>query len=426
MKYLKIQNNGVLDIRLVALMGGTTKANDRYKIGQFGTGLKYTLAFLFRNNLSFRIFTGEEEVTIYTEVENIRGEDFEIICINGQRTSITTRMGEDWEAWMIVRELWCNALDEGGATKEVTNTIGGAKDATTFFIQADSQIQKVLDSWHKYFIHDQHAIFDNHECALYPSGDKFCIYKQGVLIYEHKDAKSVFSYDYKSADINELREFKGSPSHVVVNCLAGANEAAVRYFLENITEKHYEGDSTMDYNWYRSFGPTWKKVIGNAKVIHQKVLDEIKARGSKPDEGSLLIVPERLYKFLTKQFEGVGALQVASKIGDFYEDYNEVVEGKIKQGLAILEACEYPMHPELEYVYGFFEDRTCLAKVDLHSKKVFISQAFMQKPLSAVVAMLIEENEHFNTGYEDHTREFQQHFIDLYTRELLKRNEVEV
>ena len=48
MKYLKIQNKGELDIRLVALMGGSTKTNDRYKIGKFGTGLKYTLAFLFR------------------------------------------------------------------------------------------------------------------------------------------------------------------------------------------------------------------------------------------------------------------------------------------------------------------------------------------------------------------------------------------
>jgi hypothetical protein len=28
MKYLKIKNNGVIDIRLVALMGGTTKSND--------------------------------------------------------------------------------------------------------------------------------------------------------------------------------------------------------------------------------------------------------------------------------------------------------------------------------------------------------------------------------------------------------------
>jgi hypothetical protein len=64
MKYLKIQNNGELDIRLVALMGGTTKANDLYKIGQFGTGLKYTLAYLFRNNIDFKILSGANKVDV--------------------------------------------------------------------------------------------------------------------------------------------------------------------------------------------------------------------------------------------------------------------------------------------------------------------------------------------------------------------------
>jgi hypothetical protein len=40
--------------------------------------------------------------------------------------------------------------------------------------------------------------------------------------------------------------------------------------------------------------------------------------------------------------------------------------------------------------------------------------------------MLIEENEHFNTGLTDESRAFQQHWINLYTKELLTRHEVEV
>src|SRR5688572_27627437 len=116
MKYLKIKNNGELDIRLVALMGGTTKSQDNYKIGQFGSGLKYTLAYLFRNNIDFKIFTGEKEIQITIERELISGETFEIICIDGNRTSITTKMGLDWKPWMIIRELYSNALDEGGAS----------------------------------------------------------------------------------------------------------------------------------------------------------------------------------------------------------------------------------------------------------------------------------------------------------------------
>lgn len=425
MKYLKIQNSGELDIRLVALMGGTTKANDKYKIGQFGTGLKYTLAFLFRNNLAFKIYCGEQEIDIYTETETIKGEIFEIICINGQRTSITTKMGEDWKPWMIVRELWCNALDEGGAVREEVTRTTGAPGTTTFYIQVDSQIQAVLDQWPKYFIHDQEPIFKDDQHAIYPAGDKLCIYKQGVLIYEASEHKSVFSYDVKYATINELREYRGSVSHAVVSCLAGANEATARYFLENVTDKHYEGD-TIDWNWYVSFGDAWRNVLGSAKLIHPKVLDEIKARGNTPDEAKLVVVPKGVYKALTKQFDGIGALHVASHLGEFYEDYNEKIENKIKQALTILESCGYEFHPELEFVYGWFEDKTVMARVSLKEKKVFICQALLQKPLFYVVSTLIEENEHFNTGMEDKTREFQQHFIDLYTRQLLATNAIEI
>ncbi len=135
MKYLKIKNNGELDIRLVALMGGTTKANDQYKIGQFGTGLKYTLAYLFRNNVEFKIFTGTKEVKLHLETETIKGEDFKIICIEGNRTSITTKMGNELQPWMIVRELYSNALDEGGAEYCLTDNSESEENTTCFYIE---------------------------------------------------------------------------------------------------------------------------------------------------------------------------------------------------------------------------------------------------------------------------------------------------
>lgn len=424
MKYLKIQNDGLLDIRLVALMGGTTKSKDKYKIGQFGTGLKYTLAYLFRNNLDFKIFVGEEEVKIHTEKETIRGEQFEIICINGKHTSITTKMGEDWEAWMIIRELWCNALDEGGSYKEVTEKTSGLEGKTVFYIQINQPIQAVLTNWSKYFIHGQEPIFKNNDYAIYPAGDHLCLYKQGVLIYENRDQKSVFSYDMFSADINELRELKNAPSMVMVWALAECNEKTAAYFLENVTEDHYEGK--MDFDWWKSFNDSWRKVIGSGKLIYEDVLKEVIARGGNPDMASLIIVPKKVYTFLTKQFAGIGALHVAASIGDFYETHDPKTEQLIKEGLAILEACEYPMHPDLEFVYGFFEDKTTLAKVEMNQKKIYISNTFIQKSIFSVVAMLIEENEHFNTGMSDRSREFQQHFIDLYTRELLHRNAIQI
>lgn len=426
MKYLKISNNGLLDIRLVALMGGTTKSNDEFKIGQFGTGLKYTLAFLFRNNLHFRIFVGGDEVVIHTEKEEIRDEVFEIICINGHRTSITTKMGEDWLSWMIVRELWCNALDEGGAEKIITSDVMQEENKTIFYIQIDKAIQQVLDDWSKYFIHGQHPMSNGRRYAIYPGGPTLRLYKNGVLIEEQENTKSMFSYDIKNASLNELREFKGSASYEIAHALFGANESVASYLLENIDDTYFEG-ADLSLDWYgKEWGDSWEKVIGKAKLIHPKALESIRQSGVNVDENKFIVVPENIFKSLTKQFERVSALQVKSKVGEFFPDHSEEAEKKIKQGLVILEACGYPMHSELTFKFGFFADKNVMARVSIAEKTVFISNTFIQASLHSICATLIEENEHFNTGLSDCTRDFQQHFINLYTRELLARHGVEI
>lgn len=425
MKYLKIQNNGELDIRLVALMGGTTKSKDEFKIGQWGSGLKYTLAYLLKNNLDFKIFIGEQEVRISTESESIRDEEFEIICIDGVRTSITTQMGGDaWEPWMIVRELWCNALDEGGELKQTTEDLSGTSGKTTFFIQITPDIREVIVNWDNYFIHGIEPLSETARFKIYSGGNALRLYKHGVLIHENKTVKSLFSYDILNADINELREFRGTVAQQITYALSGASDKVVRYFLENITEAYYEG--TMDYGWYQSFGKNWKTVLGDTKLIYPKAIENIMARGLEVDHAACIVVPEKVYKFLTKEFNGIGALRTSDKINEFYEIHDANLELKIKQGLAVLETCNYFMHPELKFIYGVFGDKTVLAQINTSDKVIMVSEAMLNKPIFTIIGMLIEENEHFNTGFPDHSRQFQQHFIDLFTKTLLEKNEVNI
>lgn len=429
MKYLKIQNNGELDIRLIALMGGTTKSNNEYKIGQFGTGLKYTLAFLFRNNLAFKIFTGETPANMTIQTETIKEEKFDIICINGNRTSITTKMGLEWKAWMIIRELWCNALDEGGQIKEEVfvedmNTIKGEAGKTTFYIQITEEIKTVLDNWNNFFVHDQEPLFSNDNVAIYSGGESLRIYKQGVLVKSLKGKKSLFSYDYKSATINELREFNGSVTYIVFECLRAMDVRLITHFLEHITEEHYEGSSEMDYSWYSAFGKQWREAIGSGKIIHKEAIQNIKSRGLSIDTSSMVTVPKKIYEALTKQFDGVGALRVSDKINEFYETYSSESDAKIKQGLVVLEEANYNFSPELKFIYGVFGDKNVWANVNMDTKEVFISENIADKSLFDVVTTLIEENEHYKSGHEDCSRQFQQHFINLYANQLLKNAEI--
>ncbi len=426
MKYIKIQNKGILDERLIPLMGGTTKRENQYKIGQFGTGLKYVLAFMFRNNLSIKMFVGEREVILSTIEEEIQGNIFKIICIDGVRTSITAQMGYDWNHWMIVREIWCNALDEGDAKREITENVNGEADKTTIYLEYNLEFAKVWQNWSNYFIQEFEPLFETKEYALYPGTDKLRIYKQGVLIHESNESlPSIFNYDIKNADINELRSYIGTKSYDIHKCLVNiADKKIIEYFLQSVTEKHYEGN--MDYDWGTKFNDAWKETIGNSKLIHQEAVETIKSKGLDIDLTRVLIVPKKVFKILTKTFEGIGALRTSNKVNEFYETYDQSLELLIKQGLVILEQCDYDFSPELKFIYGVFGDKTTWAQVNLDKKEVLISENIKDKSLFEIVTTLIEENEHFKTGMQDHTREFQQHWINLYTKTLINKHGIKL
>lgn len=424
MKYLKISNNGVLDMRLISLMGGTTKRGNEFKIGKFGTGLKYVLAYLFRNNIDCKIIIDGKDVLLTTKKETIQDTEFEIIYIDGERTSITTQMGMEWLPWMIIREVWCNAMDEGGHSKAITDDLTGEAGATCFFIQLTPEINEVLEAWDQYFIHDQTPMYDCKQFAIYAGGKDMLIYKNGVLIHREKDAHSLFHYDIKNADINELRQYTGYLHYDLYKCLSKADKKIAEYALQNMTEQSWEGKD-MDYTYaWSDFSDAWREAIGNARLIHQKAVDTIKARELDIDLEKVIVVPEKLFKVLTRNFDGIGALRVVDKVNEFYETIDEKLSSKLKQALTILESCDYFIAPELKFLFGVFGDKTVFARVSLDKKEVYISEQMRDKSMFEFCTMLVEENGHFATGFEDCSRSFQQYWINLFVKTMMEKHEV--
>lgn len=428
MKYLKIQNDGCLDVRLISLMGGTTKSGDEYKIGRFGTGLKYTLAYLVRNNIDFKIFIGQNQVKIETVRETIQGTDFDILYINGERSSITSTMGIDWVGWMIVREIWCNALDEGGSLKECTDAITGTDNTTTFYLQLTGEIQETVNNWGLYFLHESEPIQDNKNFAIYAPSEIMRIYKNGVLIHQNEKLKTVFSYDIKNATINELREYKGWATYDVVKTLAQLEKKAAEIFLNSCSEKHFE--SEMDYNVtyfdLNDWSEGWKEAIGQGQIICKKDFEALNAKGQHLDKDEFVFVPKGLFDKLAHQYPNVSAVRRVDKINSFHETFDSELELKIKAVFAILESCNYFVNPELKFIYGIFGDTNKLAQINMDEKTVMISMELKRKSMFDFVTAIIEENEHFISGHADETRGFQQHFINLYTKELLDKNEIKI
>ena len=327
---------------------------------------------------------------------------------------------------MIVRELYSNALDEGEAKYELTEIIEGTKGTTEFYLELTPPILEVYNSWDKFFIVGKEPFYEDDRVKIYPHTGALKIYKQGIFIKSLDKEDSLFCYDIKDASINELREYQGALEYDLSRIIAGLRDPKViQYYIENLKEGMFEYTIDYDY-WSVRLNDTWGNTLKGCKVIHQKAMEQIESRGIKVDKSANIVVPEKLYKALTRTFEGIGALRVSKAVNDFYEIYNERLHDKVKKAQKLLEDAGYFIEPELTYIYGVFGDKNVLAKVDLDKKKIYLSEKNLDKDLFSICTTLVEENEHYKTGLDDETRAFQQHFIDLYTNSIIEKSKCEV
>lgn len=112
------KNPGVLDRRFLTTFGVSAKETDS-PIGFFGTGLKYALAVLLRTGHAVSVYPGEGDrvIRIGTKQETLRGKEVQFVAIDGEPSPFTTDLGRQWDVWQAYRELYCNAMDEGGSVE---------------------------------------------------------------------------------------------------------------------------------------------------------------------------------------------------------------------------------------------------------------------------------------------------------------------
>lgn len=106
-----------LDLPAVAIMGVSVKSSEA--IGRFGTGLKYALAWLLRNDHAVVI----DGLKVSAREVQVRGKTFQQVYIEDEPCGFTTDLGPDWRGWMAYRELYANTLDEGGGFEPCGGTI---------------------------------------------------------------------------------------------------------------------------------------------------------------------------------------------------------------------------------------------------------------------------------------------------------------
>lgn len=207
MKYLVIKNEGLINELDITSLGLSTKRGDSSKIGQFGSGSKFALAYLVRENIDFKIFSGMEEIKIDTEMVLHRDQPVSFITVNGRKTDITTEFGGiDWKAWMALRELISNAMDEPNFKLTTQDDYSPEPNHTVIILPMAGEIQEIMVNYHHYFCFDRIASYENERGKVFirKENDNIAIYRKGIRCRD-SEKKSCLDVNFNNININESR-----------------------------------------------------------------------------------------------------------------------------------------------------------------------------------------------------------------------------
>jgi hypothetical protein len=181
MEYIKIANNGTLDVITACnLLGASVKGDRSSAIGMFGSGLKYAMAQAARMEIDLFIASGENIYKLTTTPVEFRGDHFKRLVLKEYFTGvehelpIATNFGEhDWtDPWFIYREVVCNAMDEGEHKVSVVTSLQRCRKETAFYL-AYEPFKDIHQDLNKYFSKKK----DN-----WVKGGTGIIYKKGVRV----------------------------------------------------------------------------------------------------------------------------------------------------------------------------------------------------------------------------------------------------
>lgn len=303
--YLKIANNGEMEKEALTLLGGSSKRNQSGKIGMFGSGNKYAIAYLLRQEMELRVFSGENEIVLTTKSKNFRGTDLEVICVDGAETSITTNSGPQWEFWHAIREIYSNALDEGLIELGKTPEIFPIKGETQFYLKWNNEVSDFYTNFGKYFASKRIPIVSNEHGKIYErSFDESYVYRKGIRCYVSRKGLSLYDYDFENLKINESREVYDKDnmySRIADVLYSTSNFKVIDSFYKNVSEtKHLE--YSVKHSWISTnpslLHPEWQKRMPKKYIclpIHALILTEYEIEECHP-------VSERFYFDMEKRF----------------------------------------------------------------------------------------------------------------------------
>lgn len=425
-QYLEIKSFGEIDVQAFTLIGASTKKGDSTKIGMYGSGNKYSIATLLNQGIDFKVFSGEDEIVFTTKDQMFRDQDFKVILVNGVETSLTTTMGgDDWKsAFAPIREIYSNALDEDSdATIKKTSEFSAEKGYTKFYIELTEDVDHFYKNIHLYFCNtNPKVLFSNTHGSMFSNTDdgNTRVFRKGILSHYDIKNKSLLHYNLDNIDINESRVIKyiwQIDYKLAILWKSCTNEELISTLLFRLNGSN-NGFLEHKIEWSESeqFSTAWHSVCSGKKFAPVEYLEMF----SEEDLRNAYLLPMKLLKPLKEQFTDLQVLGMTSKTDSNFVIVkpNQILIDKVIDAMSKLNSTRYTHrfdNPQIEYVKFFNQGTLGLAD----DNKIYLSTKLDSYSVDEIAKIIIEENEHNITGFEDETRSFQNHLFSLFYDELI-------
>jgi len=421
--YLKIQSAGEIEIEAFTLIGASSKREDSTKIGYFGSGLKYSIASMLRNEIDFKIFQGDREIKFDIVEKSFRNEIYKAISVDGQETSMTTTMGgTDWDIpFAPIREIYSNALDEDeNVFLQETNNPFGEIGTTTIYIEKTKDVAHFMENFMDYFCDkNPNVISSNNYCTVYPktTDGTLRLFRKGILCSHDSQTQSLFSYNSEHFSINESRVLSDNYS-AKINIARGLKLTENKNLISDLINGLKGGNAgyfehELDFSTYVQFSNVWHEVVKDKKYVPAEILMFCKGHDLK----DRIILPKNLLLALFRQFEGLDVLGMSEKHSSaeyiLEENPSEMLTDKIIDALGTLQNTKYNSRlTDIDIKYAVFIEDDILGLAE--KGKIILSTKLIDEDIPYIAKIIIEENEHNRSGYGDKTRNFQNHLFKLY------------
>lgn len=381
MRAVSFQNLGLIDLRAVKTFGVSVKEGEN-PIGFFGTGLKYAVAILLRNGHEVTLWRGLDRHEFGTTKAVVRGEEFEIVTLDGEELGLTTQVGKTWKMWQAFRELYCNTTDEGGVSKP--SEIEPLPGFTTIVVRGDA-FAREHDKIAEVILQSQ-PVVTSKPVDIHPQTG-YSVFYRGVRVHDLQ-SPSLYTYNIKKAiDLTEDRTAKRSYQitwAVVDAILKNENDAILRRVL---TAEKGTFEQGLDYSdGLTSPGEVFLRVVGELRRELNEDLNESAKRLHIESSGE------------AHQFEEFALTETERR------ELNDAIAFCESVGFNI---SKYPVFVSETLGKGVLG----LAVKD--KQEIWISRHCMMMGRRMLIGTLMEEFLHLAHGLKDESREMQNFLFDL-------------